>query len=258
MLKTLFESFVAAFSMYSKLPMPQISWNDKNMRYSFVFFPFVGIVIALILAALLAVCNYYYFSPALFSAFAVLMTVLITGGIHLDGYCDTIDALNSHKDREEKLRILKDPNVGAFALIYTAALLLVQFAAWYEIFLTQHLLFIVFISFFLSRSIGAMVVVAFPCARTTGLASIFADYASKKALRIILAVFILFCACAMVYINVIAAIFALLFVMISFLWFYRMMKREFGGITGDLAGFYIVICETGILTIAAVLGGILP
>lgn len=257
-MKTFFESIIAAFSMYSKIPMPQINWNDKNMRYSFVFFPFVGGVIALILAALLGVFNYYGLSPAFFAALAVFLTVMISGGIHLDGYCDTIDALNSHKDREEKLRILKDPNVGAFAVIYTVALLLLQFGAWYETFLSQRLIYLVLIAYFLSRSLAALAVVSFPCARTTGLAAIFADYASKKTVRYIILVLIILCACAMFYVDPIGAIAAILYTAVSFGWFYRMMNKEFGGITGDLAGFYIIVCETGILVIAAILGGILP
>lgn len=257
-MKTFFESIAAAFSMYSKIPMPQINWNDKNMRYSFVFFPFVGAVIALVIAALIGISNYWNFSPAFFAALAVFLTVLISGGIHFDGYCDTIDALNSHKDKDEKLRILKDPNAGAFAVIYTAALLLLQFGAWYEIFLSQRLVFLVFVAFFLSRSLAALAIVSFPCARTTGLASVFADYASKKTVRIIICVFIILCVLGMFYVAVFGAIVAVLFTLISFSCFYRMTNKEFGGITGDLAGFYIVIYETGILVIAAILGGVLP
>ena len=38
-----------------------------------------------------------------------LIPVWVTGGIHLDGYADTCDALSSYGDREKKLEILKDP-----------------------------------------------------------------------------------------------------------------------------------------------------
>ena len=27
-------SFKIAFSMYSKIPMPKVEWNDKNMKYT--------------------------------------------------------------------------------------------------------------------------------------------------------------------------------------------------------------------------------
>ena len=54
----------------------------------------------------------------LFFAIAMaLIPVIVSGGIHLDGFADTVDALSSYGDREKKLEILKDPNTGAFAVI---------------------------------------------------------------------------------------------------------------------------------------------
>ena len=37
------------FSMYSKIPMPQFKWNDDDMKYMLVFFPWIGAVIGLLL-----------------------------------------------------------------------------------------------------------------------------------------------------------------------------------------------------------------
>ena len=57
-----------------------------------------------------------------------LIPVWITGGIHLDGYADTCDALSSYGDREKKLEILKDPHCGAFAVIRLCSYFLAYFA----------------------------------------------------------------------------------------------------------------------------------
>ena len=46
-------SLIIALSTYSKLPMPQVDWNEDNMRYSMCFFPVVGLVIGLLAHALL-------------------------------------------------------------------------------------------------------------------------------------------------------------------------------------------------------------
>ncbi len=56
-----------------------------------------------------------------------LIPVWITGGIHLDGYADTCDALSSYGDREKKLEILKDPHCGAFAVIRLCSYFLAYF-----------------------------------------------------------------------------------------------------------------------------------
>ena len=46
--KKIGKSIAIAFSMYSKIPMPQFEWKEEDMRYSMCFFPFVGIVIGLL------------------------------------------------------------------------------------------------------------------------------------------------------------------------------------------------------------------
>jgi adenosylcobinamide-GDP ribazoletransferase len=214
-------------------------------------------VISAVLYAVLYGCKTFAISPALFAVLAVAVPVLITGGLHLDGFCDTSDALSSQKDREEKLRILKDPHVGAFAVIYTFTVLLLQFGAWYQLFLTPVYILPVLISFVLSRILISLAVVTFPCARDSGLASIFAGYASKKAVRNCLILYLLVCAVTMIFFHPLGGAVIMAGVLLSFLWFRTMVNHQFGGITGDLAGFYLVICETGVLLIAAGLGGIL-
>ena len=57
------------------------------------------------------VCGLLHVSSVLFGVLAVASGVLITGGIHLDGFCDTADALYSRRPQEVKLRILKDPQL---------------------------------------------------------------------------------------------------------------------------------------------------
>ena len=99
-----------AISMYSKIPAPTVDWNDKNMKYAMCFFPVVGVVTGLLqFGAGYVLLTYTSCGKLLFAAVMTLIPVLVTGGIHLDGYADTIDALSSWGDREKKLEILKDP-----------------------------------------------------------------------------------------------------------------------------------------------------
>ena len=42
-------SFLIAFSMYSKIPVPQADWEKSSMEYVMCFFPLVGAVIGGIL-----------------------------------------------------------------------------------------------------------------------------------------------------------------------------------------------------------------
>lgn len=111
------QSLIIAFAMYSKLPMPRVDWNEKNMRYAFCWFPFVGLVIGLVEWGTFYLLELCRAGGVLKGAVLTVLPLLITGGIHLDGFMDTTDARSSYGDREKKLAILKDSHVGAFAVI---------------------------------------------------------------------------------------------------------------------------------------------
>ena len=127
-LRELAESVDVTFSMYSAIPMPQIEWNEKNMKYMLAFLPLVGVVQAALLLGWTALSGCLAVNGVLFAAVAALIPLLVTGGIHMDGLCDTADALASHQTREKKLEILKDSHTGAFAVIGCCAYLLLTFA----------------------------------------------------------------------------------------------------------------------------------
>ena len=42
------DSLLMAFSLYSKIPVPQRQWNDKSMKYCICFLPLVGAVIGVL------------------------------------------------------------------------------------------------------------------------------------------------------------------------------------------------------------------
>ena len=113
------QTVAVAFAMFSAVPVPQFNWTEKNMRYAMCAFPLIGVVIGL----LWFLCGVLPLPGAARAAGFCLIPVWVTGGIHLDGYADTCDALSSYGDREKKLEILKDPHCGAFAVILLAAVL---------------------------------------------------------------------------------------------------------------------------------------
>ena len=64
---------------------------------------------------------------------ACAIPFLVTGGIHLDGFCDTIDALSSHQPKEKKWEILRDPHIGSFAMLAAAIYFLLLFGGWCQL-----------------------------------------------------------------------------------------------------------------------------
>jgi adenosylcobinamide-GDP ribazoletransferase len=257
-MKFLIESFLIAFAMYSSLPVKCLSWNQKNLKYALVFFPFVGILAGIALIIVWELCNIFSVSSFLYSVLSVLSVVLVTGGIHLDGFCDTADALYSRRPVEQKLKILKDPNCGPFAVFSVILVLLVSMGAFSEIYIREDfkVMFLITGSLFLSRVLSGISVTSFKCAATSSLAKTFGENAGNSVRYILIAEFLSVSILLLIFFKWFAVV-TISLSLIVFIWYYFMSKKQFGGITGDIAGFFLVICETVCELGIAILGGVM-
>lgn len=240
-MKRIYHSFLIAFSMYSKLPMPYAKWTEDNKRYVMCFFPLIGVVIGGAFLIWDWFAGRLGTGATLRSAVYVMLPLLITGGIHMDGFMDTTDALASCQPMERKLEILKDSHAGAFAVMGCAGYLLLQFGIYTE--LMGDRVFILAIGFILSRAFSALAVVSFPMAKNSGLAAMFQNEADKKVVKICVYLIIICCISGMILIEPFTGGIATLVSFLTFIYYYWMSKKMFGGITGDLAGFFVQICE---------------
>ena len=109
-------SLLIAFSTYSRIPVPQVEWTEENRRYSMCFFPLVGLVTGLVLWGWLALCDHFGFHLLLRGAGAALIPLAVTGGIHMDGFMDTVDAQASWQPAEKRLEMAdSDPSIQGYA-----------------------------------------------------------------------------------------------------------------------------------------------
>lgn len=251
----LLESCVIAISMYSKIPMPKVEWNEKNMKYVMCFFPVVGAVIGALIVCIGRLLLASKMGNLFFAAVMTLLPILVTGGIHMDGFMDTMDALSSYGDREKKLAILKDSHAGAFAILGLGCYLLWSVAIWSEV--TIKLLPVIGCGYMVSRSLSGLSVVTFQAARNSGLAKTFQDGAKRKNVRITMIVYLLLVSILMVWMNPKLGAMALAAAVLVFLYYKRLCYRQFGGITGDLAGYFLQICELLMLTGVVLAGGLI-
>lgn len=249
------KSFCLAFSMYSKIPMPKVAWEEKNMRYVVCFFPLVGLVVGAGMYGLWMLRGWLgVFVP--FPVFALVGTVLpiaLTGGIHVDGFMDTMDALHSYQSRERKLEILKDSHIGAFACISLVCEMFLYGAALFLLLEERQVLFLG-IGFFLSRIFSAMSLVTGRSAKKDGLLYTFASSAQKGIVLAVLYVWLFLAVTAGCflygYLGVACIVLSLLVLL-----FYRIMAvRQFGGLTGDLAGWFVVAYELAFVWMTGIMG----
>ena len=166
----IWKSILIAFSMFSAIPVPQTDWEEESMRYSLCAFPLVGVVIGLLSFGWGKLCMTLALPDLLRGAGYCLIPVLSTGGIHLDGYADTWDALSSHAGIEKKQEILKDPHLGAFAGIRLCMYFAASLALWCA--LPELNVFCLLGLYGQSRCLSGIALMSFPLRAGSGLARV--------------------------------------------------------------------------------------
>lgn len=246
----LLNAMIIAIAMYSKIPMPRVDWNEKNMRYAMCFFPLVGVIIGVLEIVAGNLITVWKGEGTFFYAVVLtLIPVFITGGIHLDGFADTMDAKSSYGDREKKLEILKDPHTGAFAIISLCCYFLLCVGIFSEMRIKR--LFAAALVFVFSRSLSGISVVTFSAAKNSGLLRTFQDGAQKRNVRIVL-IFWLFATVVGFYLTAgLCGVAAAVVGLAVFFYYYQFSRKQFGGITGDLAGYFLQLCELFMLAVLA-------
>lgn len=244
------KSLAIAFSTYSKIPVPIFEWKDEDMRYSMCFFPWVGVVIGGLVWLWFRLAAWLGIGTLTYVLVGTAIPLLVTGGIHVDGYMDTMDAFHSYQSRERKLEILKDSHIGAFSVIMLAAYGLIYLAGFAQIMDSRSLKVYCF-GFFLARCLSAIGVVSLPSARKEGMLHQFAGSADERKVKIVLYVQLLVCCGFMVYISWIRGLAVILAAVISYGYYVYRSRKELGGITGDTAGYFVTVCECAMVLASA-------
>jgi adenosylcobinamide-GDP ribazoletransferase len=246
------DAFFMTFSMFCAIPCPYRPWREELRPYLLLFFPAVGAVMGALWTAAAWVCLHFGVAAPLTAAVIAAMPYFVTGFFHLDGFLDTNDALLSRRDREERLRILKDSRVGAFAVISFGLLLLFAFAAGLS--LAQkgfdvRLLAVI--------PVGTRAAAAFAMTHGRPLPTSQYNTASMETVppartAILLVELLLPLALAWVWLGT-----AGLLVCAAAEGFYALAMlhaaRDLGGVSGDLSGYALTLGELGALIVCVLL-----
>ena len=235
------KALLIAFSMYSRLPVPDFIWEEEDRKKAMCFFPLVGVIQGLVLGAFVLLCRHGEIGGIARALVCTALPVIVNGGIHMDGFLDTVDARHSYKSREEKLEILKDPHAGAFAIIWCGVYFMLYAAAMSQA--KDEVLLCMGLIYTLTRALSGFSVVTFPCAKKSGLAASFVDGAQKRTVRIVMVIWFILCAGLLIFFAPLSGILGVAAALCVFAWYYHMSQKEFGGITGDLAGFFLQTAE---------------
>lgn len=238
------KSFLFALYQLTRLPLPAVPFDEKACGRSAIFFPAVGCFLGTVLAVL-AWASTLIFPVQVRSALLVAGMVVLTGGIHLDGFMDSIDGLFSGRPGERKLEIMRDSKVGAFGAIGVVCLLLFK----YTLFLgmpVETLVKILPVVPALSRWGMSLAITVFPYAREEGLGKIYASYTGIKELVGATTV-------AAAIGGTVLGIKGICLIALSGLVTYLVGKKitgELGGLTGDIYGLINELLEVILLAAA--------
>ena len=173
--------FLAALHFLTTVPAAtRRHFSDAQLGASLAYYPLVGALLGVVLAIvarLLAVV----FEHSMVTALTVLAWVLLTGGLHLDGFMDACDGLFAHRSTEERLRVMRDVHVGAWGVIGVVLLLLLKVAALTTLLERANATGALLLAPTLARWAMCVSVGAFPYGRAEGWGKTLKENASPRA-----------------------------------------------------------------------------
>ncbi len=239
---------VTAFRTLTILPVPGRDADDFSKALP--HFPLVGAAIGIVAALAAWVISDGMAWPLGGGVAVVAVTAFLTRGIHLDGLGDAFDALGGGRTPARRLEIMKDPHIGSFGVVAIVTCLMIKAAAVAQISTaSQHLAVVV--PFVVSRAIQVELAAALPYARREGgTARAFVEGAEASHFLLATLFALLLCYlfggfCGLI---VLLAAYA---ASPALMWW---LRREFGGVTGDLLGMASEVTETLLLAGLAMVG----
>jgi adenosylcobinamide-GDP ribazoletransferase len=230
--------FLIALTFLTRLPLPapKIEITSEEFTQSYRYYPLVGLVIGLILWVL-AKLLFPFFPPLVLGALLLAAELVLTGGLHLDGFMDSMDGLLSARSPERILEIMKDSRVGAHASMALLGLLLFKFSLLASLNPAQFSLLLIMPM--LSRWVFQVGVIAFPYARSQGLGKGFHE-TTRWITFLISGVIVCGISFALTGIAGLISFFVCLTAIT--LWAFK-ISSLLGGLTGDLYGAMIELTE---------------
>ncbi len=247
-----FRYIATALSLYSAIPMPRFDIDEDDMAYCIMFLPFIGCIISVV--------EYYVnqiggsFELPLFVRCCLFMVipVVITGGFHVDGFLDTEDAVRSYRPKEEKLRILSDPHIGAFGVIklVTAGLFAVSSVGIVFAFDPEGAGYALIFVFVISRGLTGITSICMKKAKDSGMLRAETRI-NNIVIYIVLIFFTVSSFAAVAMIDMKSAVAFFVSFVLFIIYYRRLVMHSFGGVTGDTAGYFVTASEVSALFCAA-------
>jgi len=232
------DSFLLAAQFLTILPLKIKGVTEEKIASAMVYFPVVGLLFGLMLWGINALLYILNFPALAINIILTIALIIITGGIHLDGVSDTVDALASGKAKERMLEIMRDPHIGVMGVLSLISIILLKISLLSSVSVSSKPIALLLMCA-LSRWSAAWVIFLFPYARQEGKARVFIQGMNLK-------IFILSLIVTFIFAFAIWRVKGLLVLLIIAGCSYlngKIIARKIGGITGDTLGANIEFTE---------------
>lgn len=222
-----------------------LSVTREDLSKSIIYFPIVGYIIGMFLA-LFYKFSIFYFDKIIIAFLVIIIEIIITGGLHIDGLSDTVDGIYSGREKEKIIEIMKDPNVGAFGVLSIIILVIFKFLLIYKI--DNNLFIILLMMPVFSRfcSVFSSRIGNYP--KKDGLGNIFIGQVNNYQLLISF-IFTL----PLLYLNFLIYIAFIINIIFTY-FFVKYITKKIDGITGDTLGAMVEVNELLFLLIIYIMG----
>ncbi|KKI90319.1 hypothetical protein WQ54_20335 [Bacillus sp. SA1-12] len=226
---------ILALQFLTRIPIPiNCPWEKQFIKGALTSFGIIGFIIGGILTLGYTITD-LVFPLWMISLFIVTLWVILTGGLHLDGLMDVADAIGSNAPIEKKLQIMKDPQVGSFAVLTVIFHLVWKTAFIFGIVLQingqiMQLFVGLCVIAACSRLVPLFLLYFVPVMKQEGLAYYWKQHLSVREVIVGTVIVILF---ALLSPNMLLICFSYL---LYFFFFRRWILKNFKGINGDILG----------------------
>jgi cobalamin 5'-phosphate synthase/cobalamin synthase len=239
-MKEFLKGFALGVSMLTTIPFFKVHHFTKGINgYSVLTYPLIGFFLGFLLYGVYL--SLTPFIPALHLGVIIFaLWVYLTGALHLDGFCDTVDGL--YVPKEKSLEVMKDPHNGGMGMIFGGVFLLLK-ASSLAVFELFYLLPIILL---LARLIVVISIYFFPYVSLHGMGSLAKE--ELKLWQVLLAILY-----SLLLVSFFDAWVLLLLSLILIFGIKQFFIKRYGGFTGDIYGFSIELIELVLLN-AVIIG----
>ncbi|MFA5795062.1 MAG: adenosylcobinamide-GDP ribazoletransferase [Candidatus Brocadiia bacterium] len=219
--------------------------KDAELASSMRLYPLVGLGIGLTLVFIKMVAGWMGVSDIITSTLIVLAMAALSGGIHIDGLSDMCDGFYGGRNKDDILRIMRDPHIGVMGVLGIVFILLLKWSVIASVISAPYGWRLILLTPIMSRWAMVMATAVGPYADANypGIARTFVNNISRWDWQIAAIISVAMAALIFYAGGVVIAILVPIITIVIVLY----ARKVIGGVTGDVLGAINEIIEALVL-----------